>query len=186
MTDRPAPKNKKKKKDVPGGVEQIENYLVLDGVEYINIYLHGKTELGQMLAHFYKSPFLHPYFGSFNSMEGFWHYIKTQEKDDRLRVMTGPEARKLGKTLTRHYIKNFHDVITAANFYKIEQNEKLKKLFVESTLPFDYYYLFGPGQVLVRPTGGEWLLESFTKIRTMMKEGERPADIDYSQLLKKS
>lgn len=165
-----ATQNKKKKKG--------------DGHTYINI--NGKTELGQMLAHFYESRFVHPYFGPFNSMEGFWHYIKTKEKDDRLRDLSGLDAKKLGTQLTKQYVKNFREVILAAEFFKIEQNEKLKKLFVESTLPFDYYYLFGVGEVVIRPRGSKWLVEDLTILRTMMKEGRRPPDIDYSQLCKRS
>lgn len=156
-----------------------------DGITYINIWIYGKTEVGRALSHFYESPFLHPYFGQFNSMEGFWYYIKTREKDDRLRILAAAEAKALGKTLTRYYVKNFHEIINAANFYRIEQNEKIKKLLMESTLPFEYYYLFGPGSVLIRPKGHEWLIEGFEEIRTMFREGRRPAEIDYSQFLKR-
>lgn len=173
--------NKQRPVAVPKAKKQKEG----DGYDYINICISGKTELGQMLAPFYNSAFKHPYFGPFNCMEGFWHYVKTEEKDDRLRALSGSDARKLGKKLTRHYIKNFHEVINAANFFKIEQNEKLKKLFIESELPFEYYYLFGEGQVQIRPTGWQWMIQGFTEIREMMKEGRRPADIDYSQLSNK-
>lgn len=154
-----------------------------DGVTYINI--NGETALGQMLAHFYASRFVHPYFGPFNCMEGFWHYIKTKEKDDQLRTLVGADAKKFGAQLTRVYVKDFQAIIEAATYYKIEQNEEMKKLFIESTLPFDYYYLFGAGKVLIRPKGWKWMIEVITNVRTAMKEGKRPPEIDYSQLCRK-
>jgi hypothetical protein len=152
-----------------------------DGSSYINI--NGETELGQLLAHFAHTPFTHPYFGPFNSMEGFWHYIKTKEKDDRLRDLSGLDAKKLGVTLTKQYVPDFHEIIEAATFYKIEQNEKLKALFISSDLPFDYYYTFGPGDVQIRPRGWKWMVEVVTNVRTMMKSGERPPNIDYDHLV---
>ena len=149
-------KNKSKKKPIQTG----------DGVTHINIWILGKTELGKMLAHFYHMPFKHPRLGPFNSMEGLWHYVKTEEKDDTLRALSG---------------------INAANFYKIEQNPRLVQLMVESDLPFEFYYLFGPDNIKITPPGYTWLVDGFEEIRRMLKEGRRPADedIDYTPLLDK-
>lgn len=156
-----------------------------DGVDHINIHVDGKTELGRMLSTFHRSQFTHPWFGPFNSMEGFWFYIKTKEKPDELRMLSGLKAKKLGKSLTRQWVENFTDIITAANYFKIEQNPHLKKLFLESTLPFDHYYLHGPGKVMIRPKGHEWLVAGFEQIRQWMREGKRPPEIDYQSLVSK-
>ena len=43
-----------------------------DGVDHINIYSRGKTQLGRMLSNFYLSPFNHPVYGGFNTVEGFY------------------------------------------------------------------------------------------------------------------
>lgn len=163
-------------------VEEIDTG---DGTLHINIWIHGKTELGRMLAHFYHQSFIHPVLGPFNSMEGLWHYVKTKEKDDALRKLSGIKAKEYGKKLTRQHVKNFHEIIIAANFYKIEQIPKLKQLMVESTLPFDFYFFHGPEHVFIKPTGYEWLVDGFENIRQMLREGRRPEDIDYSHVLKK-
>jgi hypothetical protein len=153
-----------------------------DGITHINIDQGAKEELGRMLSHFYDdAPFIHPHFGPFNSMEGFWHYIKTLEVDDRLRTLPGADAHALGKSLTTCLVRNFYAYINEANFYKIEQNEQLKKLMMESTLPFDYYYLFGAAKLPIRPRSALPLIEGFTEIRNMLKENRRPPTIDYTQ-----
>jgi len=163
-----------------------------DGKTHCNIWVHGKTDLGKKLAHFSESPFIHPYFGPFSSVEGFWHYVQNEEQDDCLRSLSGMAAKNKGKTMTWRYVENFHEIIMAANFYKIEQNAELKRMFLESTLPFDYYYLFVPkGDVVgltptvVRPAGYEWLIKGFEEIRRMMQHGERPSADIYTQFNKK-
>jgi hypothetical protein len=163
-----------------------------DGIKFINIWFKGKTQVGRMLSHFYESPFIHPYFGPFNSMEGFWHYIQNVERDDALRSMSGMTAKNHGKKLSWHYVDNFHEIINTANFYKIEQNAELKKLVIESELPFTYYYLYEPtadakGQpdVAITPPGYKWLIDGFEKNREMLKRGVRPEPLDYSSFSKK-
>jgi hypothetical protein len=170
-----------------------------DGVSHINIWINSKSQLGKMLSHFYESPFIHPYFGPFNSMEGFWHYIQNlriDEKsgmlvgDDTLRSLSGMSAKNYGKKLQWRHVDNFHEIIIAANYYKIEQNPELLKLFMQSEVPLDYYYLFTPvgdaeglSDVVVRPAGYRWLVEGFEELRKMFQHDERPAYINYDQVL---
>lgn len=158
----------------------------IDGQDHINIWAQGDTELGRLLAHFTFSPFVHPYFGPFNSMEGFWHYIKTEEKDDALRRLHGLEAKKYGKRLTEIRVDNFPEIIKVGNYHKIDQNPRLRELFVASTLPFESYYRHGPGGVVIRPESGEWLAEQFDQLRTMMQYCIKPTDPDYSHVTKRS
>jgi hypothetical protein len=154
-----------------------------DGVTHINISSRGKTELGRALAHFSHSPFIHPYYGPFDSMEGLWHYIKADAKHtaekQKLRELVGYRAKELGSTLTKRHVSNFKAQIIEANYFKIDQTPHLRELIIESTLPFDHYYLHGPGNVLVRSNGFGWLVEGFEEIRKMFKEGRRPDPVDY-------
>ncbi|EKD22616.1 MAG: putative phage protein, partial [uncultured bacterium] len=90
-----------------------------DGVTHINLWINGRTRLGKMLAHFYESPFVHPYFGPFNSMEGFWHYIQNKERDDALRSLSNMAAKNYAKGMTWCRVEDFHKIIMAANYYKI-------------------------------------------------------------------
>lgn len=169
------------KKQVTNESKELD---VDDGVKYINI--NGRTELGKLLANFAFTPFVHPYFGPFNCMEGFWHYIRNKEKDDRFRNMDGSEAKKLASKLTMEYVKDFRAIIEVAMFYKVDQNPRLKELLLESTLPFVYYYRFGPGDLAINPRGHDWMVKMIANVRTMIQEGNCPLEIDYSRLCKKS
>jgi hypothetical protein len=46
-----------------------------DGVTHINVYSRGNTELGRLLSNFAHTPFSHPEFGEFASVEGFWYWL---------------------------------------------------------------------------------------------------------------
>lgn len=158
---------------LPSGLE----YSKLDGTTHVNIYSRGETALGRGLSHFYYSPFVHPYYGPFNCMEGFWYYIKASEghRDDALRTLVGHKAKEYGKRLPARRRDNFKQVIVEANFHKVEQNSTLKQQMIDSVLPFDHYYLFERpgvhenGGVFIRPQGFGWLVEGFEAIRQELK-----------------
>ena len=147
-------------------VEEIKNDD--DGVLFINIYSKGLSELGRALSHFTHAPFVHPTYGSFNCMEGYWHYVGGDIKDERLRTAPGYIAKKIGKTLTKSYKPDFQDLIMEGNRLKIEGNPRLKKLFIESTLPFYHFYVQENGWI-TKPKAGEWLCEGFDKLRNDMR-----------------
>jgi hypothetical protein len=139
-----------------------------DGKKFINIYSKGRTKLGKMLSHFYHSPFEHPTLKHFNSMEGFWHYVGGDVKDERLRTVPGWQAKKIGKDITKSYKADFQKLIMEGNRCKIEANEELKKLFIESTLPFVHYYVADNGWI-VKPKAQEWLCHGFETLRNQMR-----------------
>lgn len=167
----------------PPETEKIDNtdslFVKQDGHTHINVYSRGNTDLGRMLAHFTFSPFVHPYYGPFNSMEGFWYYIKARKPEDALRTLHGWEAKELGKQLEHMRRPNFKELIVEANFHKVTQNPRLLAMMKNSVLPFDHYYLYGPGKILIRPKGFEWLVEGFESIRTMVKLGQTPAPVEH-------
>lgn len=161
----------------PGGGDADQSsleYAALDGVTHINIYSRGKSDLGMLLSHFTRSPFVHPFYGPFDSMEGFWYYMKAERKNDRLRQLSGFEAKLYGKALKPGPRRtSFYEVIVEANFHKIVQNPELKRLMTASVLPFDHYYLWGAGPIFVRPPGFEWLVQGFEAIRQELKNASR-------------
>lgn len=159
----PQTNNRPKGTSVKSNIPQAE----VDGVTLINIYSRGLTELGRGLTHFAYAPFTHPAYGRFNCMEGFWHWFKSVERDDRLRVMSGREALSFGRTQTVKYDADFNKVIMEANLHKINQHLRLKKMLIESTLPFDHYYFYGKDgdQIIIRPPCQKWLCEGFEEIR---------------------
>lgn len=175
------------------GKESILGYSPADdGKTHINIHSCAKTELGRLLSHFAHLPFTHQYLGPFYSMEGFWYFARAgfnEKVANRMRYLSGFRAKQVGRMLPNVFYTNFEEDILAANYQKIIQNEKLYKLFVESDLPLDHYYTFGPGDVVVTPKSGGWLTEGFEDIRNAMKEGVIPsvwlsAEKRYLQQLK--
>lgn len=146
-----------------------------DGVDHINIYSRGKTELGRLLTHFAHMPFTHPYFGPFASMEGLWYFIRNGGNDESLRYLSGIRAKNLGRQSNPKWYPEFRQDILAANYQKIIQHDELRELIVASELPFDHYYLFGPNQIPVTPRDSKWLVDGFEDIRTALKKGEVPS-----------
>jgi hypothetical protein len=144
-----------------------------DGKTHINISSTGATELGRQLTHFAFTPFIHPIYGHFKTMEGFWHYIKSEDPDDAFRSMTGGKAKAYAKTKRTVKRPNFINIIKEANFHKIEQTHGLKELMIASTLPFEYYYLYGPEQIRITPQHAPWLCSIFEEIRRALKAGQR-------------
>lgn len=169
-----------------------------DGVNHINIHINARTELGRMLSYFYEIPFTHPYFGPFVSMEGFWHFVQGYTRDpvervqiklDELRGLSGQRAKNFGKQLDWYHVESFKEIILAAHFYKIEQNQDVLDLLIASTLPFDTYYVFKPegdaagaSNRIIHNPGYEWQVQAFEDIRKMLKNGERPVPIDYDSI----
>lgn len=138
-----------------------------DGIDHINIYSKGKTELGHLLSNFSFSPFKHPEYGKFVSIEGFWHWLSTGQKEDKLRELYGYQAKELGKNLQTVEVKDFYFQITKALRYKINQDKHLRKLLYESVLPFKHYYTYGNENncKIITTMGGFWLAYQFEKIR---------------------
>jgi hypothetical protein len=146
-----------------------------DGVDHINIHSVGKTELGRLLSHFAHAPFTHPYFGPFYSMEGLWYWARSGFTEDRLRYLSGFRAKQVGRTLGYKWYAEFKQDIIAANYQKIIQHDRILELVLESELPFDHYYTFGPNSVHVTPKEADWLVQGFEDIRTALKEGVIPS-----------
>lgn len=136
-----------------------------DGVDHINIYSQGKTELGRWLSNFSYSLISIPEHGNFNSIEGYWYWLVT--RDERLRKLSGWEAKKLGKTLESKEVEGFESLILKAIDIKIKSNPKKMMEFGASTLPFDHYYVFSG---VKKDAGYKWIVEHFEKRRALLKE----------------
>jgi hypothetical protein len=155
-----------------------------DGITHINIAMTGVTELGRLLTHFAVTPFIHPIYGPFKSMEGFWHFIKCEDQDDLFRTLSASRAKSHAKSKNTVFRENFIQIINEANFYKIEQTPGLKEAIVDSVLPFEYYYLYGPENLQIFPKQASWLCAGFEEIRRLMKAGKTIAKqpmVDFSQ-----
>lgn len=114
-----------------------------DGITHINAYSKSQTELGRLLSNFALTPFVHPKYGSFKSLEGFWYWAATGKVNDNLKNVYGYSAKTLGKTYSRVQNDNFEKDIIEATKCKIEQNSNLKCLLEKNTLPIVHYYNYG-------------------------------------------
>lgn len=153
-----------------------------DGVEYINMYSNCVTRLGQKLSHFARTPFVHPYFGPFESMEGFWYYMKTGKCQDSLRYLYGLRAKTAGRKFPKVNNPNFHEDILAGNWQKIIQDKGLTDSFTSSVLPLTHFYLFSqensniknPKRIVIFPRNSDWLIDGMEEIRSCLKAGIVP------------
>lgn len=151
-----------------------------DGYTHINI-LAGKaaTLVGKRLSHFAQSPFIHPYYGAFQSMEGYWHYVSTGFMHEELRGLSGLTAKRFGRGLRKSLHLDFCEDILAGNYQKIIQSDRLAQMVVESELPFTHYYVFHGSDdnddfKVIVPRESSWLTEGLDKIRAALKAGEVP------------
>lgn len=152
---------------------------VQDGVDHINIWEHGETELGKVLAHNTVIPFNHHIFGNFSCIEAFWHYISSQEHDDRIRTMRGRALHTFSRKLSKLHVPNFCAIILDANWQKIKRYPEIQEALIESTLPIDCYYTQRKSAgIRIRVPYASWLIDGFEEIRKALKEGREP---DFSR-----
>lgn len=153
-----------------------------DGITHVNIYSKSGSRLGRFLSHFRKIPFEHPTMGKFESMEGYWYYVKTGFKFDSLRRLWGKEAKDLGKTLPIVECDDFWFWIDQGNLAKLNAYPGAKQALKESTGPFTHYYVFGDSTqvgdgrlwaenaVIREAKGGERLIEFWERERAKLKQ----------------
>lgn len=140
----------------------------LDGITHINIYSAGHTELGQELSHFRRRPIVHPMFGHFDSNEGLWYW--TGRRDDRLRHLSGFQAKQLGRSLPKVVElpeEEFQHIINLGNQAKLDTYPQIKQTLLESVLPLTHYYAKAYNGVMTvkAPAGSEWILAFFEQVR---------------------
>ncbi len=170
-----------KNKVKPAKSTIMRNYSATDGIDHINIDSKcGKTELGRLLANFSKTVFKHPDYGPFSSIEGFWHWIRSESHPNALRGMFGEKARTYGRKLNNAvFVDNFKEEIIKAIYFKVVQNSEIYDLLIESTLPFKYYYIFGPKKIEIDPDYSEWLCDGITQIRDHLKQNGKDVPFKY-------
>lgn len=118
-----------------------------DGIDHINAYSKARTPLGRKLTNYAHTPFEHPLFGHFESMEGFWFWLASGKQYNRLRKLHGFAAHELGRvclqdlTDTEYADDRFYEHIEIATKAKFRQNiELLEGLVNTGDLPIVHYY----------------------------------------------
>lgn len=140
-----------------------------DGVTHINIFTRGKTKLGRFLTNLSLSPFHHPQYGRFASVEGLWYWLSTGMKHDELRDFLGFEAKSYGKKLERVEMdpEEFQAAIKKGITAKLLANPQMLNAMINTDLPFAHYYVYY-GKVV--EAGHDWLVEYHEYIRQKCRE----------------
>lgn len=144
-----------------------------DGITHINVYSRGSTEIGRLLSNFAYSPFVHPEYGKFNSVEGFWFWLKTE--DDELRNLHGFKAKKYGKEQIEIYGEihrsDFQEQIIIAIDEKLVQNPEIYKKLCLTNEPLTHYYYYGSIESpTIKDAGGQFILDELDRMRRLGKE----------------
>lgn len=138
----------------------------IDGVDFINVYSKGQTDLGRWLSNFARSPIEIPEHGHFESIEGYWYWL-SRGRDDRLRQLVGFQAKQLGRSLSRVECPGFEDLIRKAIDIKLKSNTQRLMEFGQSELPLTHYYEYGGKRI---DAGYEWIVDHLEHRRTLLKE----------------
>ena len=145
-----------------------------DGVDHINIYSKGKTQLGRDLTNLSNLPVTISGAGAFKSMEGYWYWLSTGGKHECLMEMSGFEAKKFASNIPDVDNADFKDLIRRALWLRMEQNEPLKKALRESTLPLKHYYSYGSDNPLNIYPMFDWVTEEHKLLRDLL-QGKKSA-----------
>jgi predicted NAD-dependent protein-ADP-ribosyltransferase YbiA (DUF1768 family) len=149
-----------------------------DGVDHINIYSKGMTRVGKLLTNFASTPFsLDGVY--FKSAESYWFYCKAELMGlpfEHFKDLSAYEAKTLGKKLVGdfEYTDHFKFCIKRGLMAKINQNEEVRNLLLESELPLVHYYAYGkPGSWKVTDQPHHfWQCEFFMNYRIHYRSGK--------------
>lgn len=137
-----------------------------DGIDHINVYSKGRTELGRFLTNFAFSPITLKDHESFNSIEGYWYWLSTNHRYRyKLKSLHGFAAKKLGEEFKKTNsvrCEQFEKLIKEAIEIKIRSNPKYMEMLRESNLPLEHYYCYG-GKVV--DAGFKWITAHISEIR---------------------
>ncbi len=137
----------------------------MDGIDHINVYSKGKTDLGRFLTNFSESK-IETEDGQFMSIEGYWYWLSC--KDDALRGLSGYQAKARGREMGgKDWLSSieFKTKILKAIDIKLENNPDYLNALKNLKLPLKHYYVYG--NKIIEPKDGSWILnhlESFKNI----------------------
>jgi len=146
-----------------GGEGVIKITIAGDGFAHLNIYSQAKTELGRRLSNFSKNDFVHPEYGWFQSVEGYWYWCSTGKRHEKFRAKWGMDAKQTGRGFSKEKYPEFEQDILDAIHLKLAYWPDIHEQLLACKLPLVHYYLFGG---TFRPTkGSEFILDELDLIR---------------------
>jgi hypothetical protein len=143
-----------------------------EGVDHINISIKSSTELGRFLSNRFKTPFTHPEFGDFQSVEGLWCFLSYEipnpATEERVRRLQFNNTTKFVNALVKKKTEGFKTHIYETILSKIYTNAEMSKVLMDNKLPLLMYYTDAEG-VRVNINHGDWLIPMFVKIRSQLE-----------------
>ena len=133
-----------------------------DGIDHINVYSQGKTQLGQLLSNFADTPFDLEGKGHFRTVEGFWYWTMTGFEE--FRELPGWQCKTLGNKCRTFRAHPTESELLEAYRAKLSQNSYIGQMLLENSLPLAHYYVYS-GKV-VEPKEWQWTAQ----IRALLKE----------------
>ena len=134
----------------------------VDGIDHINVYSQGKTELGRKLSNFAWTPFEIPGLGRFESVESYWYATITGV--DALRSLVGYQAKKFG---IRYPVIRSHptkEELKIAYLAKLDAHPMIKEMLIQNNLPLKHYYIYG-GKAM-EPKQWQWTVTLWEEIKS--------------------
>jgi len=151
-----------------------------DGVDHININVHGRTFIGRVLSIEAPGSFYYPYLGRFNSVNAFWVWLHDYNFNDGIRKMSRRRIYEYKKStkLNTSYIHNFQAMIAYATWLKVHNNKRfIEEAKNHSDLPLLCYYIVPDSGIRVQFNFAPWFVRIAKEIITAIKE-EREPDFD--------
>jgi hypothetical protein len=140
-------------------MEDIMYDPAMDGIDHINVYSKGRTQLGRLLSNFAETPF----WGGehhFYSVEAWWYWFTTGKQHDQLKRLSGFAAKKAGRKFNR--VKFVTPALLKSVYSaKLEFNTELAEMLADNELPFAHYYVYGG-----KPVGNRhaWTAELWSEL----------------------
>lgn len=151
---------------------------VQDGVDHINIWTRGATEIGQVLDMDFEMPWVHPRYGRFLSLSSFWYYVTSHDLDRGLMMLPSHVLRKRGSTqnhqATRKTVDNLRALMIDAAYHRIISVPEVAESLRETNLPLDNYVVVARSTPPQRHPRGLafWFVPGMEYIRRALKTGE--------------
>ncbi len=141
-----------------------------EGIDHINVYSKSKTDLGRLLTNFAHTPFTHPKYGHFESIEGAWFYFLTGKRHEKLRKLHGSAAKMQGSNLVPRewrsemvYTEDFKQIINECTQCKFRQHTDILLKLISNDLPLEHYYIVG--DKVINKNKYQWVLDEIIRIR---------------------
>jgi len=135
-----------------------------DGIDHLNVYSNGKTELGRFLTNFAYAPIHLPGDGKFDSIEGYWYWLSCHRNE--LRTLSGFKAKQFGRSVgARDWMDTgeFKNKIKLAINAKLDLHPGMFRKLQTCILPLTHYYIFG-SKIVNCPEAG-WILDHLSSFK---------------------